>query len=341
MVLHVRKATNLSGDFSKALGDSLDTILKSKLDQRMQQQKMAQLQSLIGGGPAPQQDQGIPVEEGFASPAQQGVEPGQEEVRQEIDLTQDVPSHKFVPHTKAFSPEQILGVNAIDPQAAKLMQSQNDVRSREEASRWKETKETRKTVNGQARAAHENNLRLDRMQALNDKGDLVSGVYNKALEKFGLDIGILKTPDSEEFEKLSNDMFKGIREIFGNRILKIEMITFLKTIPTLMQSEEGKNRVIRNLKTLNQGAFLRKKAMSRIIKENGGSPPYDLETQIDERIGPGLEKIGEQFKQGQESVSGQQFESLPTASQFSGKTIKDSNTGKRYRSDGKKWKVVK
>jgi hypothetical protein len=50
-----------------------------------------------------------------------------------------------------------------------------------------------------------------------------------------------------------------------------------------------------------------------------------------------LEGIGSSGGGNQPSGASQMFDALPNAAQFSGKTVKDEETGKRYKSDGKTW----
>ncbi len=272
-------------------------LQKEYLKQSGQNQKLQKLQQLFGGQQQ-RAGEGIPAESGTAGKP---------------------------------SPEEVLQIGAIDPNLGRIVQSQIESDKREVASRFKETKETRKEILSQARGAQESNMRLDRMEKLNEKGELINPVFNALLGKIGLDIPALKNPDSQEFEKISNDMFKGIREIFGARILSIEIDTFLKTIPTLMQSSEGKRRVIRNLKIINEGADIRRNAMKEIMKENQGTPPYDLAEQIDERISPELDIMAQEFV-GSSAEQGK-VEKVPD--------VINKKTGERLEWVDGKWRKVK
>lgn len=248
--------------------------------------------------------------------------------------TSQKPSHSDI------SDQEILAASQIDPNLAKLLQSQKEFSFKEASSRFKETKDERKEILSQARAAKENNLRLDRMEELNKSGKLVSGLYNDMLKRLGIDYASLKNPESQEFEKLSIDMLRNAKEIFGNRVSNFEVSTFLKSIPNLSQTPEGRERVIRNLKLLNQGSELRAQALKDILKENKGVPPYDISEQVEERISPHLDQISEEFVVSPLDTR-KSFESLPSPSEFSGKIIRDTISGKRFQSDGTKWKVVK
>lgn len=272
-MVQVIEQTDIGENIGQGLGQGtssvLQMLLKAKVDKMQQRQKLLDLQSILGGRSA------------------QG------------DISEAVPSIERSPSSPAeLTDEQILAVNQIDPNLAKMMQTQRESGSRETAARFKETKDLRKDLLGQSKAARDNDMRLDRMKALNDSGELIGPLYDSMLKKLGFDMPALKNPASEDFEKLQNDMFRNIRDIFGARITNLEVESFLKTIPGLSNTSEGRNRIIRNLKLLNKGADLRVNAMKKITKEHGGAPPYDLGEQIEERIGPELDKIQVEFVEG-------------------------------------------
>lgn len=157
------------------------------------------------------------------------------------------------------------------------------------------------------KAARENEMRLKRMGTLLKNGKLSSpAMYNfldvihKGIAGYGINLKFLMSPDSQEFEKLSTDFTKNAKDIFGSRVTQSEIQLFLKTIPTLSQSDEGKRRVIRNWKLMNEGAKLKKKAMLDIISMNGGRRPTGLEALVEKKIGPKLDKLAEDFATGKQ-----------------------------------------
>lgn len=102
-------------------------------------------------------------------------------------------------------------------------------------------------------------------------------------------------PDIEEFEKLSNDFVKNAKQYFGSRITDADLRVFMQTIPTLMQTDAGKKKVIENLRSLNELAEIEAKAARSIIKANGGIPPIDLEQQVKDKISNKIDKVAEEF----------------------------------------------
>jgi len=152
------------------------------------------------------------------------------------------------------------------------------------------------------KAARENDMRLKRMSALLKKGKLTSPAFynilntiDKGLFGFGVNLKFLMNPDSQEFEKLSTDFTKNAKDIFGSRVTQSEIQLFLKTIPTLSQTDAGKRRVIRNWKMLNEAGKLKKKAMLEIIEMNGGQRPAGLQVLVEKKVGPKLDQLARQF----------------------------------------------
>lgn len=165
-----------------------------------------------------------------------------------------------------------------------------------ESKKWYREKITK------SKDVKETNMRLDRMRKLVDKGNLTSPEFAVGLDTLaqgiwgvGINLKGFQNEDSQEFEKLSNDMLKGIQSVFGSRILKTEVDNFMKTIPTLLQSDAGKVAVIDNLKMLNEANLVEEKTAREIVKANDGKVPYNLQYLIDEQLGDYLDEIHDRF----------------------------------------------
>jgi hypothetical protein len=72
------------------------------------------------------------------------------------------------------------------------------------------------------------------------------------LETLGIPLGALEDPSSELYQKLSLDLLKGLPETYGNRIMKVEVDNFLKTIPSLLNSVEGRRMIASNMLKLGE-----------------------------------------------------------------------------------------
>lgn len=203
------------------------------------------------------------------------------------------------------SPEQIA------QQAAQPMQNENKItlganpierRHRETLAQQKElaqhkfSKDLLHEISQKAKVAKEDLRDLDRLEELQNTGKLDTPGYNEFLTRSGLDIQALRSPESEEFQKIQANFLKNAKDYFGGRISNYEVESFLKTIPTLSNSNEGRKRVIANLKRIARGAEQYNEALKEVLRENKGVPPFDLEQQIGDKIDKRLDKVSEQFK---------------------------------------------
>ncbi len=159
-------------------------------------------------------------------------------------------------------------------------------------------------INDEAKAAEKSEKRLKRFNELINKGDLAHPLWASFVKTLqhgipvlgvSLDLTSLMSQDSQEFEKLSTDFLKDAKAIFGSKMTEGELMQFLKTVPSLSQSNEGKVAVIRNMNEFNAAAKLRKDTMNKIIKEYKGRPE-NLEELTSERMGPELDKIVENIR---------------------------------------------
>jgi hypothetical protein len=171
-------------------------------------------------------------------------------------------------------------------------------------------KETRKyydEVNNEYRSAIENDRRLKRISELTERDDLgiplansvirtiSHGISGLGLSVMGLDLTSLMTADAQELDKLSSDFVKGAKHIFPGRVTDADLKAFVKMIPSLSQTNEGRRRIIHNMRVFNEGAKVRKQAMDQIIRENDGNRPYNLDELVDKISKPQIDKISEYF----------------------------------------------
>lgn len=174
---------------------------------------------------------------------------------------------------------------------------------KEELTAGAETKEIYDDTINQYEAAKASDDRLNRMEKLIEKGEVDTPAFASLLKAaskvtFGINFSDLLTADTQEFDKLSSDFIKDAKAIFGARITDTDLNTFLTTVPSLLQTDEGKLRVIRNLRIANDAKKLKFNALKDILKENKGKRPRDLAIQIIDRVGDKLEKLSDDFVSG-------------------------------------------
>ncbi len=193
----------------------------------------------------------------------------------------------------------ILGMPTLHEQREdkKLALKEKQIGNQEVRAAYKDTAPYRTKVLEEKSSAQNVLDDLERMKEL-ESGDaqLDTPGYVEFLERAGLNIPALMNPESEEFQKLRQTQLRDAKQYFGGRVSNFEMDQFLKSIPSLNQSPEGRKRVIANMERINKLKVKTADVMRKIIKENKGVPPLDLAEQVEEHMGPEREKIAEQFK---------------------------------------------
>ncbi len=127
--------------------------------------------------------------------------------------------------------------------------------------------------------------------------DLISPTAAVFLDAVGLPLGSLADPSSELYQKLSQDLLKGLPETYGNRILKVEVDNFLKTIPTLMNSADGRRMITSNMLKLGEMKEVYYKAMRRMQEKalEDGKFPRDFQQKVFDQVKPQIDKINQEF----------------------------------------------
>lgn len=143
---------------------------------------------------------------------------------------------------------------------------------------------------------------FDRMDQLEQSGELSdSGVVN-LLETLGLDSEWLKNPANEEYNKLALDLLGGgtLQADYGSRVLASEFKVSQQRIPSLKQTPEGRKQIKENLKTMLLPAQLKQERMQYYLDkaERTGEPlPHNLRGKVLKDIKPQLEEAYDKFKQ--------------------------------------------
>lgn len=307
------------------LGGSLQNLAQLKLQQLLQQQQEARaIPGLSALGFAPEQAQSLAaldpsiqreiVKQQLAGPSNQlfaqalndalGGSPQSQSLQQTLGMQGSAGAkgqQGSIAIPAGIKPQQAL-------QLAQIKQAQTNLTRKEQLQEQRESdKETLpfyKTTLKEAQAARNNDKRLNRMEELIKTGKLSSTGFESLLKTLshgifglGIDLSGLRNPESQEFEKLSNDFIKDAKEIFGGgRLTDADLAAFLKTIPTLSLSNEGKLRVMENMRRFNEASKLKEKALRQVIKENNGRRPRNIEILVDEKIAPQLDALSDQFK---------------------------------------------
>jgi hypothetical protein len=298
--------------YSQALGITPDQAVQlASLPDKMQQDLFTRLLE-SGGGNAPMQGIG----EITQSPQQQMF--GQP---QQIAAPEMAVFNQLVPKFGMGQPQQLGMTLERMPQQAQqqpqipmqqpqsiMQRIQQNLTPEEKKQAIKDTATFVTKTNDAYKDSRKNNMRLNRMEELlKGKGEkvLAGPLKSSAVEWIrnlpwiGVDLsGVFLNPESQEFNKISADFLREAKSIFGSRLTNYDVQSFLKIIPTLSQSKEGRRRIIRNMKLFNAGEVARKKVMDQIIEQNNGRKPYNLPELVEQRVEPLLDKIAQEFESG-------------------------------------------
>lgn len=288
------------------LGQGLQDLAQMQMQQMQQRRQMQTAQqALQGAGYSPEQvasfgssatDPAVLrdlLKEGIRAPGREqfarelrNISGAEQVSRDDVDTTAGIPRPDVMESNvpPAMNSDQ-------EFKLAQLKMQKGEIAERQQATRFKETKEIRKEIVTASKGAKENLVRLGLMERLNKEDKLVDAKYYEFLKKVGFDFPAMLNPESQEFQKLSIDFLRDAKAVFGARVTNFEAQQFLKGIPTLSQTKEGRERVIKNLRMFNKASVERGKVMREVLKEHKGVPPFDLAEIVDQRMDPYLDNI--------------------------------------------------
>lgn len=149
----------------------------------------------------------------------------------------------------------------------------------------------------------------------------------------------LLSPEAQEFVKLITDQISGAKEFFGSRVTNYDLQTFLKRLPSLLNSPEGRQRVLRDLRLVNEGNRLLYGGILEEYEQAGGSDKITHSTaygRARNRLDPQLKALRNEYIRGPQD----KFKGQPPASAYKGQRIRDDSTGELLESDGTQWLPV-
>lgn len=142
--------------------------------------------------------------------------------------------------------------------------------------------------------------KLMAMQGLNDENELISPTQEWVLDTLGVPLGAIEDPSSELYQKLSQDLLKGLPETYGSRILKVEVDNFLKTIPTLSNSANGRRMIASSLLKLGEmkeAYYHEMRKQQKQIESSNSKYPRDFQQSVLDNVMPQLTNINQEFQQ--------------------------------------------
>lgn len=112
---------------------------------------------------------------------------------------------------------------------------------------------------------------LDLLSELDNSGKVGEGLNNLNINPFEGSLIIPKLATSEEqlFVKTVNDFTVKAKDSFGARVTNFELDRFMQRLPTLANSREGRELIIRQMKIVNQINQLEKRAIQKQFDKYG------------------------------------------------------------------------
>jgi len=200
-------------------------------------------------------------------------------------------------------------------------------------------------LNDNQRALQTQALRFGRLEELfKDESKFPSATLTAALSKEGQIrpiAGSLLSPEAQEAIKLIQDELSGAKEFFPGRVTNFDVGQYLRRLPSLMNTPEGRQRVLRDLKSINEINQLYNRGVEEVFEEKGGTDKIAFST-AQRLAGKKYEKQIDQINKEFINPDKKNLSELPNPSdpQYLGRKVRNKKTGEIVVSDGKEWKPV-
>lgn len=141
---------------------------------------------------------------------------------------------------------------------------------------------------------------LNRLSELNESGNLPKGLarLNVDFKSGELRVPFLANADTQAFVKTVNDFTTKAKESFGARVTNFELNRFMKRLPTLLNTEEGRRVILRQMSILNEINALHAQSLIDVFENQGGVRKIDFdkaERLAKKKIKPQLETLKKEY----------------------------------------------
>jgi hypothetical protein len=112
-------------------------------------------------------------------------------------------------------------------------------------------------------------------------------------------IPALASPEAQRFLKTVNDFTIQAKDSYGSRVTNFDLANFMRRLPTLANSEEGRRQILQQMKIINDVNILRENALHDIIDEYGGIRNIDYDkaqTLAEKKSNKEISELKKQFK---------------------------------------------
>lgn len=121
-------------------------------------------------------------------------------------------------------------------------------------------------------------------------------------------IPALASPEAQRFSKIVNDFTVNAKDSFGARVSNFELDRFMQRLPTLANSVEGREAIIRQMQIVNEMNLKRNKELQNVFEEHGGlrNIDYDQAQRIAEKnITPKMTELKSEYRKVERNVDKQ------------------------------------
>lgn len=205
------------------------------------------------------------------------------------------PDQRLQLGSQLLSPQQYSALEKSIRGGQKLELQKEATESKDIASRQKLFSKLKTRINDDYKSYNHDKHTLELIKNVSEKGDLSSPKYISLLRKLGLDVDALMTNDDTVLIKLRNEFLPSLKTIFGGRVTNLDLEQFLKGIPDLTQTKEGRGKLVNILGLINEGKKSYYDAMKKIEKKHGDKLPYNFESLLQDSAQKDLDRIGSQL----------------------------------------------
>ena len=255
-------------------------------------------------------------------------------VKTAVDLARRTEVGKGNPGQEASLEDQELN-NIISKQDEGLTPSEKVSRQSE---RFKTGHPIREEASSKLRGFARDKERFGILESLNNSGKLPNdfGILN--VDKEGnLRLPFAGSPEAQRFVKTLNEFSASAKDTYGSRVTNFDLQQYLKRFPTLLNSPEGRKQILQQMRIVNEINSVYYKNLQDVFSKAGGARRIDADVAQDLAEKRSEKTISELTRKFDEIG---QFSSLPAASEFKGRKIKDKGTGEVLISDGENWNPV-
>lgn len=188
----------------------------------------------------------------------------------------------------------------------------------------------------------------DNMEELTKKGDLnhplIVGFADLIKDKLNLDVTSLLNADTQTYKKIENDFVRNIKGFFpGGRITDFDLKTFMKTIPTLYNSPEGRLQIIKLMRAEEELKSAKYDLAKELRRENPTLDPIDFEIELSDRYNNYRYKKEDELKNNiiQSNIELAEKNPLEYPEMYEENSqFDDYKTGKKYKVINDSWKEI-